>query len=149
MRLLRRIAMAGIAALLLSGGLWAEDTQKSLYERLGGRPAIQAVASRLVDRILVDSRVNKWFAHAASSPTRTATYKSKLSEFLCQSTQGPCTYKGLDMTAAHKGRSITAEAFDAVVEDLVAVLDELKVPTQEKRDVLALLSPLRHVIVQK
>jgi hypothetical protein len=53
------------------------------------------------------------------------------------------------MTAAHKGRSVTVEAFDAVVEDLVAVLDELKVPMQEKRDVLALLSPLRHVIVKK
>jgi hemoglobin len=141
--------MVGVAALLIAEGLRAEDAQKSLYERLGGRPAIRAVASRLVDRILIDSRVNKWFAHAASSPARTAAYKSKLAEFLCQSTEGPCTYKGLDMTAAHKGRSATVEAFDAVVEDLLAVLDELKVPMQEKRDVLALLSPLRHVIVKK
>jgi hemoglobin len=58
-------------------------------------------------------------------------------------------YKGLDMTAAHKGRGVTGEAFDAVVQDLIAVLDKLKVPAKEKGEVLALLGPLKSVIVQK
>ena len=53
------------------------------------------------------------------------------------------------MSAAHRGRAVTAAAFDAVVEDLVAVLDRLKVPAKEKNDVLALLAPLKTVIVQK
>jgi hemoglobin len=137
-----------LGALAWTSGLRAAEQTKSLYERLGGQPAIQAVASSLVDRILADKRVNSWFAHAAGSPQNTAAYKAKLTDFLCQSTQGPCHYTGLDMSAAHRGRGVTPQAFDAVVEDLVAVLDQLKVPAQEKNDVLALLGPLKNVIVQ-
>ena len=33
-------------------------TEKSLYGRLGGQPAIEAVANGLVNRILADGRVN-------------------------------------------------------------------------------------------
>jgi hemoglobin len=149
MKILRSTPLLTLAMLTLIPGLHAAEPEKTLYERLGGQPAVQAVANGLVDRILADSRVNKWFAHAAASPQNTAAYKAKLAEFICQSTQGPCKYTGLDMTAAHKGRAVTGEAFDAVVEDLVAVLDQLKVPAQEKGEVLKLLGPLKTVIVQK
>lgn len=136
-----------ISVVLLSViGLNAEET---LYQRLGGQPAIRAVASGLVDSILADSRVNPWFKHAGSSPENTAAYKAKLADFICQATSGPCRYTGLDMTAAHKGRGVTGEAFDAVVQDLIGVLDRLKVPAKEKGEVLALLAPLKAVIVQK
>src|SRR5689334_18873905 len=142
-----RIALT-LGAIGLTCGLRAAEPAKTLYDRLGGQPAIQAVANGLVDRILADKRVNPWFAHAAASPQNTAAYKAKLAEFLCQSTEGPCHYSGIDMSAAHRGRAVTSEAFDAVVEDLVAVLDQLKVPAKEKGDVLALLGPLKKVIVQ-
>ena len=105
---------------------------KSLYERLGGQPAVDAVASSLVDRILADTRVNKWFAHAASSPQNTAAYKAKLSSFICVSVGGPCKYTGLDMVTAHKGRGVTEDAFNAVAENLTKTLDQLKVPEAEK-----------------
>ena len=145
----RLTALLGTAALILSTGVHAADTNNTLYQRLGGQPAIKAVASELVDSILADSRVNKWFAHASASPANAAAYKAMLADFLCQSTQGPCQYKGLDMTAAHKGRGVTGEAFDAVVQDLIVVLDKLKVPAKEKGEVLALLGPLKSVVVQK
>jgi len=35
------------------------------------------------------------------------------------------------------------------VQDLVAVLDKLKVPAKEKNDLLAVLGPLKSSIVQK
>jgi len=132
----------------LASGLRAADAPKSLYDRLGGQPAIQAVANQLADSVLADARINKWFAHASSSPANTAAYKSHLTSFLCQSTGGPCQYTGLNMALAHSGRHVTSEAFDAVVQDLVAVLDKLKVPAKEKADVLALLGPLKSQIVQ-
>ena len=121
---------------------------KSLYERLGGQPAIQAVASGLVDRILADNRVNKWFAHAASSAENTKLYKEKLTAFLCRSTGGPCNYTGLDMVAAHKGRGVTSDAFNAVAEDLSALLDQLKVPAKEKGEVMAMVGSLKPSIIQ-
>lgn len=101
---------------------------RQLYERLGGMPAIHAVVDDLVTRILADERVNNWFAHAGSSPEMAAAYKAKLADFLCQGTGGPCRYAGADITTAHKGRGITEEAFNAVVEDLGATLDKFHVP---------------------
>jgi hemoglobin len=122
---------------------------KTLYERLGGMPAITAVASGLVDRILADTRVNAWFAHAAASPQEAARYKASLADFVCQNVGGPCKYAGPDMVSAHKGRRVTSGAFDAVVQDLTAVLDELKVPAAEKTELLSALAPLKSQIVQK
>jgi hemoglobin len=122
--------------------------QKSLYERLGGQPAVEAVANGLVTRILADGRVNKWFAHASSSPENTAAYKAKLTAFICQAVGGPCKYTGRDMTTAHKGRGVTNEAFAAVAEDLVATLDQLKVPAKEKGEVMTLVGSLKPMIVQ-
>jgi hemoglobin len=124
------------------------DAGKSLYERLGGQPAVQAVANGLVDRILKDERVNHWFAHAAASAANTAEYKAKLASFLCVGVGGPCKYTGLDMMAAHRGRGVTNEAFGAVAEDLVAVLDQLKVPAKEKGEVMAIVGSLKPTIVQ-
>ncbi|HEY4089102.1 MAG TPA: group 1 truncated hemoglobin [Bryobacteraceae bacterium] len=142
-----------VLSLVLSFGtvaaLNAAPTEKSLYDRLGGQPAVQAVASNLVDTILTDARVNKWFTHAAASQQNADAYKAKLAEFICQNTGGPCHYTGPDMVHAHMGRGVTSDAFDAVVQDLVTVLDKLKVPTKEKNDLLAVLGPLKSSIVQK
>ena len=47
------------------------------------------------------------------------------------------------MTAAHKGRNITNEAFAAVAEDLAATLDQLKVPAKEKGEVMTIVGSLK------
>jgi hemoglobin len=52
------------------------------------------------------------------------------------------------MTTAHKGRGVTSEAFAAVAEDLVATLDQLKVPAKEKGEVMTLIGSLKPMIVQ-
>ena len=121
---------------------------KSLYDRLGGQPAVDAVASGLVDRILADTRVNKWFAHAASTPENTKAYKAQLSAFICKSVGGPCQYTGMDMVTAHKGRGVTDDAFGAVAENLSKTLDSLKVPEAEKKEVMTLVGSLKPAIVQ-
>jgi len=144
------IVTTGTAVVLFTVMIFGQTApaQKSLYERLGGQPAIQAVANGLVDRILADNRVNKWFSHAASSPENTKSYKETLTSFICQAVGGPCKYTGLDMTAAHKGRGVTSEAFNAVAEDLSAQLDALKVPAKEKKEVMDLVGSLKSSIVQ-
>lgn len=143
----RNLVLSAVAVIGLSSGLAAADTEKSLYDRLGGKPAVQAVASDLVDRILLDERVNKWFAHAAASPENAAAYKAKLADFLCVGLGGPCQYTGRDMETAHKGRGVTSDAFNAVVEDLVATLNKFRVPEREKGEVLKVLGSLKPSIV--
>jgi hemoglobin len=137
-------------SLLLAGGSCVQggETGKSLYDRLGGQPAVQAVANGLVDRILADNRVNGWFAHAAASTANADAYKAKLAIFICAGVGGPCKYTGMDMVTAHKGRKVTSEAFDAVAQDLVAQLDQLKVPAKEKGEVMTIIGSLKPSIVQ-
>lgn len=144
------ILAAGIAAYAVSS-LPAADSDKpaSLYQRLGGMPAIQAVVDDFVGRILADERVNKFFAHAASDPENARAYKAKLADFICQGTGGPCKYTGANMFAAHKGRGVTEAAFNAVVSDLVETLDKLQVPEKEKSQLLGILGPMKPAIVQE
>jgi len=133
----------------ISSGLTAGETHATLYDRLGGMTAIRAVVDDFAGRILNDDRVNRWFAHAASSPDMAAAYKAKLADFICQGTGGPCHYAGADMMSAHKGRGVTDDAFSAVVEDLKATLDHLQVPQKEQSDLLAILGPMKPAVVQK
>ena len=149
---MKRWVVSGVfAATLLMQTSFAQvgTAEKSLYERLGGQPAVQAVTSGLVDRILADNRINKWFTHAAASPENTKAYKVKLADFICQAVGGPCKYTGRDMVAAHRGRGVTNDAFNAVAEDLVAVLDQLKVPAKEKAEVMKIVGSLKPSIVQE
>lgn len=144
-----------IAALTLAActaanlGATEEDKPASLFARLGGMPAVNAVVDDFVARILADERVNKWFAHAASDPENARAYKAKLADFICQGTGGPCKYTGADMISAHRGRGVTEEAFNAVVGDLIATLDKLKVPEKEKGQLLGILGPMKPAIVQE
>ena len=146
----RIVVLAAVAASFFAPGMRAADSEQpgSLYRRLGGMPAIQAVVDDFVTRILADERVNRWFAHAAADPENARAYKTKLADLICQGTGGPCKYTGADMFAAHKGRGITEDAFNAVVSDLVATLDNLKVPEKEKGQLLGLLAPMKPAIVQ-
>jgi hemoglobin len=147
---MQRSVPAVLVGFLFAGGMSLQSAaaERPLYERLGGQPAMEAVANGLVDRILADNRVNKWFAHAAESTENAQAYKAKLAIFICAGVGGPCKYTGLDMVAAHKGRAVTSEAFDAVAQDLVAQLDQLKVPEKEKHEVMEIIGSLKPSIVQ-
>lgn len=142
-----------LAGLTLSAGslAFAEEAAKPspLFNRLGGEPAVRAVVDDFVERLMRDDRVNRWFAQAAADPVRLAAYKAKLGDLVCQATGGPCKYAGMDMIAAHQGRGVTEDAFQAVVEDLTATLDKFKVPATEKEQLISLLAPMKPAIVQK
>jgi hemoglobin len=144
----RTTILEAAIALSVATGIAAEQHQ-TLYERLGGMSAIQAVVDDFVGRVVADDRVNKWFAHAAGDPAEAAQYKLKLGEFICQTAGGPCHYTGADLEAAHRGRGITGEAFDAVVQDLTATLEKLHVPEREKTQLLEVLAPMKSMVVQK
>jgi len=143
----RSNAVAGyLAAVALAVTLAACQTmmapQKSLYDRLGGQPAITAVVDDFVGNVAGDGRINGFFAR-----TDIARLKRLLVEQICQATGGPCTYTGRDMVTAHKGMNITDAQFNALVEDLVKSLDKFKVPEKEKDELLGALGGLKPQIV--
>ncbi len=118
------------------------SAQPSLYQRLGGKPAITAVVDEFIANVAADKRINKRFAHADIPHLKT-----KLVEQICAGSGGPCAYTGRDMKTAHRGMNIQGGEFNALVEDLVKALDKFKVPAQEKNDLLAVLGPMKTDIV--
>jgi hemoglobin len=121
----------------------ADGKPKSLYDRLGGKPAVEAVVDGLLKKALTDERINYTWAGSPLPRVR-----QRLIELVCAGTGGGCTYTGRDMKAAHQGMNITGEQFGILVGHLVATLDELKVPAKEKGELLAILGPMKGAIAE-
>jgi hemoglobin len=117
---------------------------KTLFDRLGGKPAIEAVIDDFLGRVSQDERINASFAGAHLPRLR-----QRLIEQVCQASGGPCTYSGRDMKTVHTGMGITGGQFDALVGHLVATLDKFKVPEKEKGELLSVLGPMRGDIVEE
>ncbi len=120
------------------------EPKKPLFDRLGGKPAIEAVVDEFLGRVSKDERINSGFAVGSVPRVR-----QRLVELVCAGTGGPCTYSGRDMKTAHQGMKITTAQFDALVGHLVGALDKFNVPAREKNDLLAILGPMRSSIVEE
>lgn len=137
------------ALLVVVGGLAACASREvpiqraSLYDRLGGQPAIEAVVDQFIQNVAGDDRINSFFAK-----TDADNLARLLVEQICQASGGPCTYSGRDMKTTHAGLGIKDEHFGALVEDLIAALDQFKVPEREKNELLGLLGPMQSDIVE-
>ncbi|MCP8937044.1 group 1 truncated hemoglobin [Alsobacter sp. SYSU M60028] len=136
----RRAAAAVVIALALGSSAFAAD--KTLYDRLGGKPALEAVVGELWAITSKDKRINKYFAN-----TKPEAFAGQLVDFLCEASGGPCKYKGQDMVAAHTGMHLKNKDFDALAQNVVKALDKFKVPAREKKEVMTMLGSLRSSIV--
>jgi hemoglobin len=131
-----------------------QEAAKPLYDRLGGKPAVDAVVSDFVSRAAIDPKVNftrkgipgaEWDA----TPENVAHLKSELSDFITAATGGPVVYKGKSMKATHAKMQITNAEFDALAGDLKASLDKFKVPAKEQSELLTIVGTTRKDIVTK
>jgi hemoglobin len=128
-----------------SGGTTpAAGEQKSLYDRLGGKDAIDAVVEDFVGNVAADARINAFFANADIPHL-----KQMLKDQICSATGGPCKYTGKDMKTAHAGMGIKEADFNALVEDLKKSLDKFKVGEKEQSDLLGALGGMKGDIVTK
>ena len=145
MRFSKQIATVAIAvaATWTLSSATSFATERSLYERLGGVGAIQAVVTKFVNNVGADKRINARF-----SKTDLKQLNKHLVDQVCQASGGPCTYTGRDMKTTHKGMKITTADFNALVEDLVSALDTFNVGKQEKDELLAVLGPMKKDIVE-
>jgi hemoglobin len=120
----------------------ATAPDRTLFERLGGLPAITAVVEEFVGRTTTDARIKQRFFN-----TDATALKRLLTEFVAQATGGQVTYTGRDMVSSHAGMDLVDDEFNALVEDLVAALDKFHVPDREKGELLGALGPLKPQIV--
>ena len=137
------------------------EGKQPLFERLGGEQGITAIVEDLTVRAIADPRVN-WerkgvkrgglFSRDESAawnptPQSVTTLKKHLVQFLALATGGPAKYDGGEMKNVHAGMRIANPEFDAVIGDLKASLDKLRIPDKEQKELLAIVESTRPLIV--
>ncbi|WP_078119820.1 group I truncated hemoglobin [Thiosocius teredinicola] len=119
-----------------------QDAQTSLYDRLGGRPGIEAIVEDIWNNHVSNPLINKRYAD--SDPKEV---KRLVAEMCCAGFGGPETYTGKDMIAAHKGMNINDTEFVAVCDDVLKALDQNNVGQREKDEILCILYSLKNDVV--
>jgi hemoglobin len=138
----RSLLCAAAAASLACAVATAPVRANTLYERLGGYSAIQAVVDQMIANIAADHRINEYFAHADIPRLR-----HMLADQICSATGGGCFYGGKEMKNVHAGMHIKSRDFNALVQDLGMALAKYKVPGKEQHELVAILAPLKGDIV--
>jgi len=132
------------AAIAYSASITGAAAQPTLYQRLGGYNAIQAVVDDAIKNIAADRRINRFFKGA-----NIARLRRQLADQICAAAGGPCVYTGRDMKSAHAGMGIQSSHFNALVQDLGKALNKYRVPGREQRELVALLAPTKKDIVTR
>ena len=119
----------------------------SLYEKLGGAPAVTAAAELFYRKVLADDRISHFFDDVDMD-----RQVAKQAAFLAMVLGGPNAYTGRDLRTAHAGlvaRGLSDEHFDAVVEHLAATLRELGVGEPEIADVADIAASVRPDVLNR
>ena len=144
-------SLAIVTTLLVAASMpAAAQTEKSLYERLGGVFAISAVVDHFSDAVVKNSIVGKnsknlflrkWHR---SNLGRLPGLKFMRTLWVCEVSGGPFKYSPtkpgsttLGLEEAHRDLKISPVEFDEVAAELGRTLDWAKVPAREKGEVLA------------
>jgi len=120
----------------------SETATPTLYDRLGKRPGIEAIATDIFNNHKSNPIVRNRYAN--SDP---ATVIRLVTEMCCAGFGGPETYTGRDMITAHTGMNINEAEFVAVCDDVLSALDKHSVGQKEKDEILCILYSLKNQIV--
>ncbi len=128
----------------------APETEKSLYERLGGVFAIAAVVDHFSNAIVKNPIVGETSKNPALREWHTKNLgrlpglKFMRTLWVCEVSGGPFKFSAtkpgkthLGLEEAHRDLKISPEEFDEVAAELGRTLDFFKVPAHEKGEVLA------------
>ena len=142
--------MALTAILIATSMQAAAQTEKSLYERLGGVFAISAVVDHFSDALVKNRIVGKNSKNLAlrnwhrNNLGRLPGLKFMRTLWVCEITGGPFKFSPtkpgqtpLGLENAHRDLKISPAEFDEVAAELGRTLDWAKVPAREKGEVLA------------
>jgi hemoglobin len=114
----------------------------SIFDAIGGAPAVEAATNLLYDRLLADSLLAR---HFEGKDLR--QLKSHMRAFLAVALGGADLYRGRDMRSAHASLNITEADWDATVGHLVATLQALSVPDSLIGEIAERVLPLKDQIV--
>ncbi len=119
----------------------------SLYERLGGAPAVEAAVDIFYRKVLQDERINRFFDDVDME-----RQAGKQKAFLTMVFGGPNNYTGQDMRRGHAHlleRGLNDSHVDAVIELIGQTLQELGVPQADIAEVAALANSVRDDVLSR
>lgn len=122
-------------------------TPDSLYARLGGHDTLTAVTDDFVAGALADRQLGRFFPNAHASAGLKAL-NERVVELLCETTGGPCVYRGRDMKTAHTGLGITEADWTIAVDLFAAALDRARVAPRERSEFLQIIENTKSAIVE-
>ena len=122
----------------------------SLYDRLGGVYNIATVVDDLIDRVMVDPRLNaNPRVDEAHHRVSSAGFKYLVTEMVCWASGGPQKYSGRSMGDSHRHLMITEEEWAACMSDVQQTLDKFEVPQEEQDELKAIVESTKESIVVK
>jgi len=130
--------------LLLSACAQKAPKDDSLYQALGARLGITRIVEGLLLNIARDERIVERFRRIDIQRLR-----DKLIEQFCVEAGGPCTYTGDSMAESHKGQNVSRSDFNALVEDLIAAMDDQGIAVPVQNRLIAQLAPMRGDVIEK
>jgi hemoglobin len=120
----------------------------SLYDRLGGVYNIATVVDDLIDRVMVDPRLNaNPRVDEAHHRVSAAGFKYFVTEMTCWAAGGPQKYTGRSMGDSHRHLMISEGEWQAFMDDLRQTLDKFEVPQPERQELTAIVESTREAIV--
>ena len=122
------------------------DPSSSLYSRLGGYDAIAAVANRLLERLMADPQLGRFWQNRGTDGINRE--KQLLIDFLCSSAGGDLLYTGRDMLTSHRGMGISESDWQTFIGLVSGTLEEFSVPESESAEVLAFVESTKAEIVE-
>ncbi len=129
----------------------ADPTQATpnatLYEKLGGAPAVDAAVEMFYKRVVADARINYFFFGV-----NVAEQIEKQKAFMAMAFGGPHHYTGRDMRRSHAklvGMGMNDRHFDIVVEHLRDTLVTLQVPEDLIAEVVGICESTREDVMNR
>jgi hemoglobin len=122
-------------------------TTPSLFEQLGGEPAVEAAVDNFYRKVLSDDRVSRFFESVDMDRQR-----AKQKAFLTMAFGGPNDYTGKDMRRAHAHlveKGLDDTHVDAIIELLGATLSELGVDQALIAKVAAIAESVRDDVLSR
>lgn len=116
----------------------------TLYQRLGGAPAVDAAVDIFYRKVLADKRINDFFLDIDMT-----ALARKQKAFLTMAFGGPHNYSGKDLRNAHAHMGLTEEHFTAVVENLAATLTELGVKNEDIAEVARIAESVKKDVLNQ
>lgn len=120
---------------------------ESLFEQLGGYPAVDAAVDIFYRRVLKDPRIAHFF-----DDTDMDAQREKQKAFLSMVFGAPRQYEGKDLRKAHARlveQGLDDSHFDAVAEHLQATLERLDVPAPLVAQVMAIAGSTRSDVLNR